>query len=559
MHTKKPTSPSISPWSSCSSLPATSPPLHLLRLQTCRAHRRATLLTRPPGERCTRTNRPAPDRGFQHCMKCGFGSDDVSQCSRCLSCGRAVSVRAVYKLLKPWWEVFMDYLLVLMLMVSILAGTLLLSRDGVVCVPVHSFSTNYSSTMEPMSDFVYTGAKQSLGSPAKGRRTNLDYQQYVYISQVAITRRFPGSRAFYRIALSHTAKLDTRFSEAEQVTRPKVQVTSSYKTRKSSLDSGTDSPLLAGTDSASTTTQPSPCPSTLSHCSTLSARSLNEPLLPAQVVPDGSRPGATLDRSDREQARALFERVRRFRAHCESSDVIFKVYTAQTVFKVLKFVLIVSYTTPLLSSISFSHVCQLHSHALTGYSLFQCSHSLSSVLRKLMQAYISLLFLFGLLGVYALFWIFHNETRLLEESLERRWGAERLRSMITSDSQGQSLLQLVALPRLPPALFTLSQLQVLKLELIGDAKLTAQISNMTTLRHFPTKATFKKAHKARSVEFLERCKEDNVEKRRDQCTQRSPPVPPSPPGAPARLYPPQAHRFTCCACRRAALTAERRS
>lgn len=51
MRTKKPTSPSISPWSSCSSLPTTSPPLHLLRLQTCRAHRRATLLTRPPRER----------------------------------------------------------------------------------------------------------------------------------------------------------------------------------------------------------------------------------------------------------------------------------------------------------------------------------------------------------------------------------------------------------------------------------------------------------------------------------------------------------------------------
>lgn len=76
---------------------------------------------------------------------------------------------------------------------------------------------------------------------------------------------------------------------------------------------------------------------------------------------------------------------------------------------------------------------------------------------------------------------------------------------------------------------------------------------------FLPKATFKKAHKARSVEFLERCKEDKVEKRRDQCEQRSPPVPPSPPGAPARLYPPQAHRLwllrlqTCRANRRATL------
>lgn len=274
-----------------------------------------------------------------------------------------------YKLLKPWWEVFMDYLLVLMLMVSILAGTLLLSRDGVVCVPVHSFSMNYSSLMEPISDSVFTSAKQSPEGPAKGRRTNLDFQQYIYISQVCYHEALPwysrflpyvtllhtlillASGCFWfhfpltsaRIehflsllakccespwttrALSHTAKLDTRFSEVEQVPRPKVQITSSYKTRKSSLDSGTDSPLLARTDSASTTTQPSPCPSTLSHSSTLSALSLKEPVLPAQVVPDGSRPGATLDRSDREQARALFERVRRFRTHCESSDVIYKV------------------------------------------------------------------------------------------------------------------------------------------------------------------------------------------------------------------------------------------
>ena len=67
-----------------------------------------------------------------------------------------------------------------------------------------------------------------------------------------------------------------------------------------------------------------------------------------------------------------------------------------------------------------------------------------------------------------------SETRLLEESLERRWGSELQLQL--------PLLQLVALRLLPRSLFTLSQLVVLKLELITDAKLPAQVDNMTSLR-----------------------------------------------------------------------------
>lgn len=75
-----------------------------------------------------------------------------------------------------------------------------------------------------------------------------------------------------------------------------------------------------------------------------------------------------------------------------------------------------------------------------------------------------------------------SENRLLEESLERRWGEEKLQTMTNVDTDGCSTLQLVALPCLPPTLFTLSQLQVLKLELITDARFTAQVANMTSLR-----------------------------------------------------------------------------
>lgn len=75
-----------------------------------------------------------------------------------------------------------------------------------------------------------------------------------------------------------------------------------------------------------------------------------------------------------------------------------------------------------------------------------------------------------------------SKSRLLDQSLERYWGEEKLHAMTSMDADGCTTLQLVALPRLPPALFTLNQLQMLKLELITDARFTAQVANMTSLR-----------------------------------------------------------------------------
>ncbi|XP_071774627.2 volume-regulated anion channel subunit LRRC8D [Centroberyx gerrardi] len=504
------------------------------------------------------------------------------------------------KLLKPWWEVFMDYLVVLMLMVSVLAGTVLLSRDRVVCLPLdptptpNTSSQSYSNSDEPSSKAssqVPRSSSPNPRPPARGRRTHLVYQQYVYISQVCYHEALPWYSRFFpymallqslvllasgsfwfhfpltsaRIehflailgkccespwtsrALSHAARQERirDQQEEEQEERQPPQTphpsTSSLppvpRTRHSSLDSGTDSPLLKRSDSVSTAIPPSPCPSTHSCDGFVSSVSLAPrvyfPASRSSAVLYSPRQVINLDKSDGEQARALFERVRRFRSHCESSDVIYKVYLAQTIFKLLLVTLIVSYTTPLLDSISFTHTCHPEEHALVGYSTFECTHALASLLHKLLVAYLTLLGLYGLLNLYTLSWILHSslrqysfhvlkescslrdvpdlsndlafllhmadqydpllaqrlsvflspvsETRLLEENQERRWGPEKLRSM-TTDAEGQSRLQLVALPRLPPALFTLSQLQVLKLEFITDAKFTAQVANMTSLR-----------------------------------------------------------------------------
>ncbi|KAM7386312.1 hypothetical protein PAMA_009104 [Pampus argenteus] len=485
------------------------------------------------------------------------------------------------KLLKPWWEVFMDYLVVLMLMTSVLACTEQLSRDRVVCIPLDPLVTNTSDHRSSSSSNVALTPSPktathiphniipNLQSTARGRRTHLVYQQYVYISQSLVLvasgsfwLHFPHTSAriehFLAIlakcsespwtsqALSHAAQQENiQEKEVMEERRPPQPPPSSNSssppvtcTRHSSIDSGTDSPLLKRSDGASSVTPPSPCPSTLSCNSTISSTSVGSrvhfPSSKPTFMVDSPTQGVSLDKSDGEQARALFERVRKFRSHCESSAVIYKVYLAQTIFKLLMVTLIVSYTIPLLSSFSFTHTCHPEEQALVGYATFECIHVLSSLLHKLLVAYLTLLGLYGLLNFYTLSWILHSslrqysfhslkelcslrdvpdlrndlafllhmldqydpllaqrlsvflspvsESRLLEESLERRWGEEKLHSMSSVDAKGCSKLQLVALPRLPPALFTLSQLQVLKLELITDARFTTQVSNMTSLR-----------------------------------------------------------------------------
>lgn len=95
------------------------------------------------------------------------------------------------KLLKPWWEVFMDYLVVLMLMVSVLACTEQLSRDKVVCLPLippgnasNQIYTGENGMLSPSSKPPIRVPSPSFQFTARGRRTHLVFQQYVYISQV---------------------------------------------------------------------------------------------------------------------------------------------------------------------------------------------------------------------------------------------------------------------------------------------------------------------------------------------------------------------------------------
>ncbi|XP_061556908.1 volume-regulated anion channel subunit LRRC8D [Phycodurus eques] len=476
------------------------------------------------------------------------------------------------KLLKPWWEVFMDYTVVLMLMTSVLASTVQLSRDKVVCIPLNtlaSVNSSYNpsdSLASRLPAHIAPDDGQNLHLTPSGRRTHLVYHQYVYVSQVCSHEILPwSSRFFPYVALLLSLMLVASGSFwlhfprtsaciehflailAKCCESPWTSQALTHTARQENLqdkqvpqkslhghlrgESNPSRPFLKQSDSP---TPPSPCPSSHSIDSTVTVRLTSSSAPFPSHSPPCPRQGISLDKSDGEEARALFERVKRFRSHCESSDVIYKVYLAQTIFKLLMVTLILSYIGPLLSAFSFTHICHPEVQPLVGYATFQCIHVLSSLLHKLLLTYLTLLGLYGLLNFYTLSWILYNslreypfdllketksqrdmpelrndlafllhmldqydpllvqhlsvflcpdsESNLLDTHLEGHWGKDKLRDLTTSDHRGRTCLQLVALPQLPPALFTLSHLQVLKLELITDARFTVQVSDMTSLR-----------------------------------------------------------------------------
>ncbi|XP_015210777.1 volume-regulated anion channel subunit LRRC8D [Lepisosteus oculatus] len=486
-------------------------------------------------------------------------------------------IQPTYRILKPWWDVFMDYLAVVMLMVAIFAGTMQLTKDQVVCLPflesgekcgTRGGGSNAFTEPGDMTSPTPTGVsqltpafdgKRIVGQPQPtGVKTNLDFQQYVFVNQMCYHVALPWySKYFPYLALIHTIVLmvSSNFWFKYPKTSSKIEhfvsilgkcFESPWTTKALSEtaceDSEENKQRLTGATSlpkhvSTSSDEGSPSPTTPMLAKTGIKFSAEKPVVEV--------PGMTiLDKKDGEQAKALFEKVRKFRAHVEDSAFIYKLYVAQTVIKTCKFILILGYTSNFVATIHFEHICEPDVKHLTGYSQFCCTHNMAFMLKKLLISYIALICVYGLVCLYTLFWLFRrplkeysfekvreessfsdipdvkndfafllhmvdqydqlyskrfgvflsevSENKLREISLNHEWTYEKLRQHVTRNTQDKLELHLFMLSGVPDVVFDLTDLEILKLELIPEARLTAKISQMINLQelhlyHCPAK------------------------------------------------------------------------
>lgn len=482
-------------------------------------------------------------------------------------------IQPTYRILKPWWDVFMDYLGLIMLMLAVFAMTMQITKDQVACLPCIDNAEEASgtsslpqqrpedvtsSTRAPVGTTIPPVTKDltdeavskiyALQAPPTGVKTNLDFQQYVFINQKCYHDALPWySKYFPYLTLIHTLILmvSSNFWFKYPKTSSKIEhfvsilgrcFESPWTTKALSEtaceDSEENKQRLTGTSSA-------PKQVSIEGNDDSTNVSPSTPMLgvkfsadkPIAEVPSSM---TILDKKDGEQAKALFEKVRKFRAHVEDSDFIYKLYVAQTIVKSVKFILILCYTSTFLAEIKFTHECKPNIKHLTGYTKFYCTHNMAFMLSKLLVTYVALIMIYGMTCLYSLFWVFRrplkeysfekvreessfsdipdvkndfafllhmidqydqlyskrfgvflsevSENKLREISLNHEWTFEKLKQLVTRNAQDKQELHLFMLSGLPNAVFDLTDLEVLRLELIPDVRFTAKVSQMTSLQ-----------------------------------------------------------------------------
>ncbi|XP_060886586.1 volume-regulated anion channel subunit LRRC8C [Labrus mixtus] len=446
-----------------------------------------------------------------------------------------------FRVLKPWWDVFTDYLSVIMLMIGVFGCTLQVMQDKIICLPQRiSSPPENTSEVDVKSLLLLQSNISAVPREMTGLKTDLDLQQYSFINQMCYEKALHWyAKYFPYLVLIHTLvfmvcsnfwfKFPGSSSKIERfISMLGKCFDSPWTTRALSEVSGENPEENDHKKSPTTRSNIAVSPGEGSLEKTQSLRSI-----PEKVVVE--KPSASvLDKKEGEQAKALFEKVKKFRLHVEEGDILYLMYVRQTVFKVIKFLLIIAYNSSLVNKVRNRVRCEVEIQDMTGYKDFECNHTMAHLFSKLSYCYLCLVAVYGLTSLYTSYWLFYrslkeysfeyvrqetgindipdvkndfafmlhmidqydplyskrfavflsevSENKLKQLNLNHDWTAEKLRQRLQTNTNNRLELQLFMLPGLPDTVFELTELQSLKLEIINNVTIPASVSQLKDLQ-----------------------------------------------------------------------------
>lgn len=414
-------------------------------------------------------------------------------------------------------------------------------QDKIICLPQRiPMSAKNISEVEINSLLHLDSNTSAVPKEMTGRKNDLDLQQYSFINQMCYEKALHWyAKYFPYLVLIHTVvfmvcsnfwfKFPGSSSKIEHfISMLGKCFDSPWTTRALSEVSGENPEEKDQKKSSTSRSSTGVSPGEGSLEKTQSLRSI-----PEKIVVD-QPPASVLDKKEGEQAKALFEKVKKFRLHVEEGDILYLMYVRQTVFKVFKFLLIIAYNSCLVNQVRNRVPCEVEIQDITGYKDFQCNHTMAHLFSKLSYCYLCLVAVYGLTSLYTSYWLFYrslkeysfeyvrqetgindipdvkndfafmlhmidqydplyskrfavflsevSENKLKQLNLNHEWTAEKLRQRLQINSNNRLELQLFMLPGLPDTVFELTELQSLKLEIINNVTIPASISQLEGLQ-----------------------------------------------------------------------------
>ncbi|KAJ8263995.1 hypothetical protein GJAV_G00143900 [Gymnothorax javanicus] len=465
-----------------------------------------------------------------------------------------------FRVLKPWWDVFAEYLCIVMLMIGVFGCTLQLTQDRISCLPSRqAASSPHDIGCDHISDFHENERKMPRSSNVSikfiGRKNDLDIHQYVFVNHYCYERAIHWyGKYFPYLVVIHTMifMVASSFWFKFPGTSSKIELfvtilgkcfDSPWTTRalsEVSEERGEEKLVIwrRNTMSKSINDGPAVEEETAGLVRSSSVRSNTE-----KMAVEAQQTVSLLDKKEGEQAKALFEKVKKFRTHVEEADILYVMYVIQTALKVFKFLLIAIYNGVLVSNIKVVVQCAVPEE-LTGYGVYCCNHVKAHLFSKLSYCYICFVGVYGCLCIYTLYWLFHrplkeysfesvrletgindipdvkndfafllhlidqyddlyskrfavflsevSESRLRQVNLNHEWSPKKLRQRLSRNASDRLELHLFMLPGLPDTLYEVSELEALKLEHLNDVTIPASISKLASLQelsliHCPVK------------------------------------------------------------------------